>query len=75
VSRAVSLSLKRALIVLHRWMGVALCVLFMLWFPSGIGMMYWEYPSVDAALRLDRSPALDPAKVALSPAEAFAGLG
>ncbi len=64
--------LKRALIFIHRWLGIALCVLFLLWFPSGIGMMYWGYPSISASDRLERSPALDPASVVLSPAEAAA---
>jgi hypothetical protein len=29
------------LLFFHRWVGVALSALFLLWFPSGIGMMYW----------------------------------
>jgi hypothetical protein len=60
----------RALLVLHRWIGVVSCVLFLLWFGSGIGMMYWGMPSVTAADRLARAPAIDPAKVALSPLQA-----
>src|SRR6185295_4434998 len=60
----------RLLLVIHRWVGVALCVLFMLWFPSGIGMMYWGMPSVTTQDRLDRMPVLDPAAIALSPEEA-----
>ena len=36
----------RFLIFFHRWVGIALCLVFLLWFPSGIGMMYWGYPSV-----------------------------
>ncbi|HLG57054.1 MAG TPA: PepSY domain-containing protein [Vicinamibacterales bacterium] len=66
--------LKRAAVFVHRWLGVALCLVFLLWFPSGIGMMYWEYPSVTAADRLDRSPALDRSKILLSPAEAYGKL-
>ena len=62
---------KRALIFLHRWLGVLLCAAFLLWFPSGIGMMYWTFPSVTQADRLTRSPALDPANVIISPAEAL----
>jgi hypothetical protein len=62
--------LFRLLLMLHRWVGVALCVLFLLWFPSGIGMMYWGMPAVTARDRLERWPALDPAKLALSPQEA-----
>jgi hypothetical protein len=66
--------MKRFLIFIHRWLGVALCALFLIWFPSGIGMMYWGYPSVTAADRLERSPALDPSEIQLSPAEAYATL-
>jgi hypothetical protein len=67
--------LKRAAIFVHRWLGVALCLIFLLWFPSGIGMMYWDFPSVSPDDRLERSPGLDPATVLLSPAEAYARLG
>jgi hypothetical protein len=66
---------KRLLIFVHRWLGVALCALFLVWFPSGIGMMYWDYPSVSPADRLDHAPALDPSRIKLSPAEAAAVLG
>ena len=67
--------IKRALIFLHRWLGVALCLLFLLWFPSGIGMMYWPYPSVTPADRLERAPALDRSKIAVSPVDAYGRLG
>jgi hypothetical protein len=66
--------LRRSLIVVHRWLGVSLCMLFLLWFPSGIAMMYWDYPSVSAADRLERSPALTPSSIMLSPTDAFARL-
>jgi hypothetical protein len=67
--------LKRSAIFVHRWLGVALCVIFLLWFPSGIGMMYWGFPSVSEADRLQRSPPLDPSTVRLSPADAYARVG
>src|SRR5215510_11703729 len=67
--------IKRTLIFIHRWLGVALCLIFLLWFPSGIGMMYWDYPSVGPADRLKRSPALDPSTIKLSPVEAAAVAG
>ena len=67
--------LKRVLIFVHRWLGVALCLIFLLWFPSGIGMMYWDYPSVSRGDRLERSAALDASTIKLSPAEAAAVLG
>ena len=55
--------LKRFAIAVHRWLGVTLCLLFLLWFPSGIGMMYWDFPGVTAADRLDRVPALEPSTI------------
>jgi len=72
---AVSVFIKRSLIFIHRWLGIALCVVFLLWFPSGIGMMYWGFPDVSRDDRLERSPALDASKVKLSPAEALKVLG
>jgi hypothetical protein len=64
--------MKRALIFVHRWLGVVLCLLFLLWFPSGFVMMYWDYPSVRPADRLAHQTALDPATIKFSPAEAAA---
>jgi hypothetical protein len=64
--------LKRSAIFVHRWLGVALCVVFLIWFPSGIGMMYWDYPGVSESDRLQRMPALDASTVRLSPEEAYA---
>jgi hypothetical protein len=66
--------LFRTLIFIHRWVGVALCALFLLWFPSGIGIMYWDYPDVTGQDRLEHSPPLDSAKVLLSPEAAWGGL-
>src|SRR5271155_6177766 len=65
---------KRGLIFVHRWMGVFFCLLFLSWFASGIVLMYWDYPSVSAADRLNRSPALDASRIRLSPQEAYARL-
>src|SRR5580704_2430767 len=56
-------------------MGVAFCLLFAWWFVSGIFMMYWDYPAVSAEDRLARAPLLDPSKVKLSAAEAWAKTG
>jgi hypothetical protein len=47
------------------------CLLFLLWFASGAILMYWDYPSVSAADRLKREPALDGSKILLSPARAY----
>jgi len=66
--------LRKALIVVHRWMGVCLCLLFLSWFASGIVLMYWDYPAVSAADRLSRAPVLDAKGIRLSPQEAYARL-
>lgn len=63
-------SVVGSLIFFHRWLGVALCGLFLIWFPSGIGMMYFGWPAVTAADRLQRLPTLDPASVVITPGEA-----
>jgi len=67
--------LKRSLIFLHRWLGVSFCLLFLVWFPTGIGMMYWEFPSVTPEARLERAVHLHAGAVKRSPAEAWAALG
>ena len=66
---------KRALIVVHRWLGAALCLFFLLWFLSGIGMMYWEYPEISAADRLERAAILNAHAVQLTPVESLAKAG
>ena len=67
--------IKRSLIVTHRWLGVAFWLFFLIWFPSGIGMMYWDFPSVSAEDRLERSPGLDRSAIRTSPAQALTALG
>lgn len=65
---------RKCTILTHRWMGVALCVLFGLWFISGIVLMYWEYPTVRPRDRLARTVPLDPSRIHLTPQEAYARL-
>ena len=74
MSPSIRIRIKRSLIFLHRWVGASLCLLFLLWFASGIVMMYWDFPSVRAEDRLERSPRLDAPRIQLSPEEAFARL-
>jgi hypothetical protein len=67
--------LKKSLLFVHRWLGVALCILFVMWFASGTVMMYWDFPSVTDQDRLERSPALDVSAIKISPVEALSILG
>jgi hypothetical protein len=67
--------LKRSLIVVHRWVGVALTTLFSLWFSSGIVMMYWTYPEVGGRDRLAHASTLRAADVRITAEQAYASLG
>ena len=66
--------MKRTLIFVHRWLGVVLCLVFLIWFPSAIGIMYWDFPDVGRADQIAHAPPLDASKIRLTPAEAFATL-
>ncbi len=67
-------AVRRILIVVHRWLGVALCVVFLLWFPTGIVMMYWDFPSISPADRIERAAPLQAATIRLAPLAAYATL-
>ena len=67
--------LKRLLIFVHRWIGVALSVIFLIWFASGIVLMYWTFPSVTPEDRLERLPVLEPERITVSAEAAAAALG
>jgi hypothetical protein len=61
-----------ALVFLHRWLGVGFCLLFALWFASGVVMHFVPYPSFTAADRRAGLAPIDLAQVKASPAEALA---
>lgn len=62
---------KRWLYWLHRWLGIAACLLFLPWFLSGIVMMYVPYPSLTNAERLAGLVPIDWMKVRIGPTEAL----
>ena len=63
--------LRKLLILSHRYLGIALCLLVAMWFASGIVMMYaGGMPRLDPELRLARMPDLDLSKVRLTLADA-----
>jgi hypothetical protein len=65
---------RKLAIRIHRWMGVGCCVVFVMWFASGIVLMYCDYPLVHAEDRLARAAILDVSRIQLSPEQAFAKL-
>ena len=69
---------RKWLILSHRYLGIGLGLLFVVWFASGIGMIYARgMPSLTDELRLERLPPLDLESVQMMPLAAAerAGLG
>lgn len=65
--------IRKSLILIHRYLGVVLSVPFLVWFVSGIAMIYVrEMPTLTPEARIEHLPVLDPARIRLSPAEAAA---
>ena len=58
------------LIYTHRWLGIAGCVIFLVWFASGVVMMYERMPRLTAEERLARIAPVDLRAVAVEPAAA-----
>src|SRR6266852_1981312 len=64
--------IQTQLILWHRYLGIASCLLFATWFASGIVMMYVEMPSLTQEERMAALPPLDASRVKLSPHDAVA---
>ena len=67
--------MRRALTFLHRWLGIAGNLLFVVWFASALVMMYARMPALDPGDRLDRLPPLDLDSVRVGPARAAGAAG
>ena len=66
---------RRLLIYTHRWLGIGGSLLFLVWFVSGIVLMYAGMPTLSPEERLTRLPALDlsDARVDIGAAAVHAG--
>ena len=63
--------LRKWLILTHRYLGLVLSLLFVVWFLSGIFMIYaGGMPRLNPAMRLERLPAIDFSAVRITPSEA-----
>ncbi|RFC39239.1 MAG: hypothetical protein DID90_2727552360 [Candidatus Nitrotoga sp. LAW] len=62
---------KRWLFLIHRWLGIFACIFFVMWFISGIVMMYVGYPKLTAAERIQHLPPLNAAAITLTPRQAL----
>jgi len=62
---------KRWLFLTHRWLGIALCAFFAMWFVSGVVMMYVGYPRLTQAERLAHLPSLGDGAGLVGPQQAL----
>src|SRR5262245_14053603 len=64
-------SVRTSLILAHRYLGLVLSLMFVMWFVTGIGMIYSRgMPRLSPQVRLSRLSPLDLGAVRLSPSEA-----
>jgi hypothetical protein len=68
-------STMRALILLHRWLGVAISLLFAMWFSTGIVMHFVPFPALTEAERIDGLAPIDLSQVPYDPAAAVNASG
>src|SRR5882757_1798559 len=66
---------RRWLYIIHRWIGIGSCLLFAMWFASGLIMMYAPYPSLTERERLMGDEPIAWHKVHLDPGAALAAAG
>ena len=62
--------MRRQLYLWHRYLGIALCAMFIIWFVSGVVMLYVRMPILYPAERFGYLNAFDPADVRLTPKDA-----
>ena len=60
----------RVIVYTHRWLGIAGGLFFVMWFVSGIVMMYARMPDLASEERMIRLSALDLSNARVGPAEA-----
>lgn len=60
------------LMMTHRWMGIAIGLMFAIWSVSGIVLLYDGMPHLTAAERLTRLPELDAEAIRVAPSDAAA---
>jgi hypothetical protein len=68
-------ALLRPLILLHRCFGVAFCLVFAMWFASGIVMHFVPFPAQSESARIAALPSIELARLGSTPAQAVAASG
>ena len=63
------------MLIVHRYLGFALSLLFVMWFLSGFVMMYEGYPTMKQHQRLQQLPTVNLSQCRISPQEAVQRAG
>jgi len=66
---------RKLLIYSHRWLGIGITAMFLVWTLSGVVLMYYGHPQITAGERLLRLEPIDFSTATLTPAEAAAKAG
>src|SRR5262249_31322169 len=64
-----------AMVLLHRWLGIAFCLLFAMWFATGIVMHFVPFPSLTEAERFAGLAPVEDARVAIGSSDAVRACG
>src|SRR5947199_6770910 len=59
-----------AIVLAHRWLGIAFCLLFAMWFATGIVMHFVPFPSLTEAGRIEGLAVVNVGEVGRGPADA-----
>jgi uncharacterized iron-regulated membrane protein len=65
----------RALVLLHRWLGVSFCLLFAMWFATGMVMHFVPFPALSETERIGGLRSLDASQALRGPAAAVHASG
>src|SRR5262245_28022714 len=64
-------AVRKLLILTHRYLGIAVCLLFVMWFVSGIAMIFARgMPGLTPDVRLQHLPVLDTSAIKVAPSDA-----
>ena len=66
---------RKLLIYSHRWLGIAITVMFLVWTLSGVVLMYYGHPQITTGERLLRLEPINFSTATVTPAEAAAKTG
>ena len=64
-----AVTLKRWLYLFHRWLGVGMCLWFVMWPLSGMVMMYVGFPELTEKERHAGLPVLDAEQIRVGPSK------